>query len=349
MAFMLPKKLFVSAQFWVLISLLAFVCLPLTFPIKWPYQFFVKQTFDFSLWAATFYLNAYVLVPKTVFKGRILLFITIVLLALIAIVFLDNQFSRLINLPGALVRVFHYKKNSVPDIGNYILLIVTLIVFGISTVVPVVQRFQSNQLREQVLENEKTITELSFLKTQINPHFFFNVLHTIYALIETDAANARDAVYTLSHMMRYVLYETKNDMTTLAKELAFLEDYIKLMKIRLPDTTQVVFKKPQTVPDIEISPMLFLPYIENAFKHGTSTVHPGYIYIEIGQRGDDLLFEIHNPLFNDIASDKEESNGIGLKNTERRLNLIYPGRHELLIEKNETAHEFIIKLKINTK
>ncbi len=340
------KRLFVSAHFLALACLLAFFCLPFTWPVSFPVQFWIKQGLDYLMWASLLFGNSLIIVPRVLFKGKTGLFVIIVLASIIAALWLDYQFTNLLRLPVLMEKTFHAKKDNTAYIGTFINVIIALIIFGISTVIAVVQKIQHDRQREQNLEKEKIASELSFLKTQINPHFFFNVLHTIYALIDTNIQLAKDSVYTLSHMMRYVLYDTKPDMTTLQKEVTFVEDYIKLMQLRLTDQTQVIFDKPGQLKDIPLAPMLLLPFVENAFKHGISTIHPSYIYIGLHQSENVLQIEVRNSIFNEKADNLEESNGIGLINTQRRLNLLYPGKHELTVERNETANEFTVKLKL---
>ncbi|MBL4675296.1 MAG: histidine kinase [Mucilaginibacter sp.] len=340
-------KLFVSPQFWVMVFLLAFVCMPLIYPVKFPVQFWIKQAFDFAIWGGVFFFSGYILAPKVIFRGQILFSIIIVIAIMVGVVWVDTRLDDALHLKEAMDKTFGNKQHEMPHLGSFIALIVTLLLIGIGTISAVVQRFQADRLKEQVMEQEKIVSELSFLKTQINPHFFFNVLNTIYALIGSNATAAQESVYTLSRMMRYVLYDTKHDRTTLEKEIAFIDDYIQLMRLRLPDAVQVIFEKPATPASVELSPMLFLPYIENAFKHGISSLHPSYIYIEIAQsNNNELFFEIRNSLFKEQPENKEESNGIGLKNTQRRLDLLYPDKHTLLVEKDEDAHEFVVKLKL---
>jgi LytS/YehU family sensor histidine kinase len=231
-------------------------------------------------------------------------------------------------------------------VGDLSIMIITMIIIGIAIIIAVTKKVQSDQLKEKSLENQRISTELSFLKSQINPHFFFNVLNTIYGLTERDTEKAKDSIYTLSHMMRYVLYDTKNDVTTLEKELLFIENYCKLMQLRLPEHVQVIFEKPAHIQNVEIAPMLLLPFVENAFKHGVSTVYPSYIYIGVLQLGKNLFIEVRNSNFAEKAGEMEESNGIGLNNTQRRLNLLYPGRHELKVDDNKTTKEFTVELKL---
>ncbi|RYE20511.1 MAG: sensor histidine kinase, partial [Sphingobacteriaceae bacterium] len=239
-----------------------------------------------------------------------------------------------------------FQKVPIAELG---ILVITLIVYGISTIMAVAQKIQKDNLQEQNLEKQKVLAELSFLKTQINPHFFFNVLHTIYALIDQDISLAKESVYTLSHMMRYVLYETGNDTTTIEKEIAFIDDYIKLMNLRLNSRVQIIFDKPNTFKNAELAPMLFLPYVENAYKHGISLDHPSYIYIGLEQKNNVLEFEVRNSLFTEKADHLEQSNGIGLTNTKRRLDLLYPEKHDLQIFQDTSAQEFSVKLKLDLK
>jgi two-component system LytT family sensor kinase len=147
--------------------------------------------------------------------------------------------------------------------------------------------------------------------------------------------------------MRYVLYDTKNNMTSLLKEVSFVEDYLKLMELRITKNVQVIFDKPEMLKDINVAPMLFLPFIENAYKHGISSLHPSYIYIGIKQHTAQLHIEVRNSLFENQALDKEESNGIGLANTRRRLDLIYPGRYTLVTNRDEVLQEYYVSLILN--
>jgi two-component system LytT family sensor kinase len=350
MIFHLLKKLLFSAHFVVVIGLLVFVCLPLTWPVSLPGQFWIKQGFNYCLWISIFYFNLNYLVPKILYRAKISLFIVLVLIALVLTIILNNQIDNLLNLPLLMNKSMrlnrpHNSFGSTPIVDFNV--IITLVMFGISIIIGVGQKIRKDQFLSQTLEKEKISSELSFLKTQINPHFFFNILHTIYSLTETNVKIAKESIYTLSQMMRYVLYETKNDLTTLQKEVTFIEGYIKLMKLRLDVKVQVIFDQPKQLKNTDIAPMLFLPFVENAFKHGISNIHPSYVYIGISQMGETLIIEIRNSIFTEKAENIEESNGIGLANTRRRLDLIYPDRYSLEVSDQNPESEFIVKLKLN--
>jgi LytS/YehU family sensor histidine kinase len=148
--------------------------------------------------------------------------------------------------------------------------------------------------------------------------------------------------------MRYVIYDTKNDYTLLSKEITFLEDYIKLMKTRLPTNTQVILEKQPNLRDLKIAPMLLLPLVENAFKHGVRATQPSYVYISVNETEKTIRFEIKNALFDDNAKQVEGSSGIGIVNTRRRLDLLYPDRYELTVKKDERLKEYMVTLILNT-
>ncbi|RZL97188.1 MAG: sensor histidine kinase, partial [Pedobacter sp.] len=272
-------------------------------------------------------------------------------IALIAITVIINLwFGKLIDVHGAYAKHF-------ADIGRPYwpndhwtktwIIILSGLMLGLSYVSSVARKLQRNQLAFALSEKERVLAELAFLKAQINPHFFFNTLHTIYALMDTNIGSAKTSIYSLSHMMRYVLYETKNELTTLSKEIEFIDDYIALMKVRIASNVQVIFEKPIGLNDLPIAPMLFLPFIENAFKHGISAVTPSYISIDIFKKNKKLVFEVRNSLFTGMAKQLEDEHGIGIANTRRRLDLIYPDKYDLVVERDDFAREFIVTLTLN--
>lgn len=227
------------------------------------------------------------------------------------------------------------------------LLMMTLFMVGISTSVTLIQKWQEDRQLREALEKEKIGSELLFLKAQINPHFFFNTLNNIYALTHVDVDNSRRALHKLSRMMRYILYETQSSLTPLSKELDFIADYIELMKLRLGENTTVVFESPSLEHDPQIAPMLFLPYIENAFKYGTSSTEPANIFVSLEVNGTEVLLTVINKVFNNGEGTADEYGGIGLTNTRRRLELVYPGKHSVATRKKLDSNEFVVELKLN--
>jgi len=193
------------------------------------------------------------------------------------------------------------------------------------------------------LEKEKLKSELSFLKAQINPHFLFNVLSTVHALSRHKAPEAANVVIKLSEIMRFMLFEVKNRTITLAEEQKFLEDFIELEKIRFQQKLSVDFITDIDNPNEMIAPMILLPFVENAFKHGAaeSRFH-SFVHIYIKVKNKNLIFNVENSV--ELSSPKDYHSGIGLNNVRRQLELLYPG-HELKIE--ERPESFFISLRLN--
>ncbi|OOQ57307.1 sensor histidine kinase [Mucilaginibacter pedocola] len=343
------KKLLFSAQFYIIVGLIALTLFPLAWPIKLPPEFWAKQVLVNLMWAALFYLNLLFLAPNFLYKNRVLPFLLLLIAVVVGVVYLNNWLDEVTGVRKALIKLFNKKSDESNKHDNYWTIISALIVLGISSIIAISKKIRLDQEAIRATEKDKITNELSFLKSQINPHFFFNILHTIYALADSNVAGAKDAIYTLSHMMRYVIYETKNDLTNLEKEIKFIEDYIKLMKLRLSDDVQIIFEKPEHLRNHDIAPMIFLPFVENAFKHGISSVHPSYIFIEISQTANTLILEIKNSLFNEKAQYLEESNGIGVANTKRRLDLLYPGRYSLDINSDAVTKDYTVSLTLNLK
>lgn len=347
----ISKKL-PSVHYFIVAALLALSCIPLAWPFSFPAEFWIRHLFINLTWAGLFYANYFIFTPRLLYNHRTGIFVILVIATIFGIVFLNNSLDKFLRVPEAMEKVFGAKAHRVADKQdhsvNYTIIIMVMIIYGISTVLAMSKKMQSDQLAIDAKEKEKINSELSFLKSQINPHFFFNTLHTIYALTDSNIGTAKDAIYTLSHMMRYVIYDTKNDLTSLENEVKFVEDYIKLMKLRLSGDIQVIFEKQANMKNYEVAPMLMLPFIENAFKHGISSLHPSYVYIDIRQVDDSVKIEIKNSTF-EAREHLEDSNGIGLVNTKRRLDLLYQGKYTLEVNNDTTVKEFTVTLTLDFK
>nr|NQU91822.1 sensor histidine kinase [Bacteroidota bacterium] len=201
-----------------------------------------------------------------------------------------------------------------------------------------------NQQQKLLLEQQNVKNELALLRSQINPHFLFNTLNTIHSFVISNNPNAAKAVIKLSDIMRYMLYDATKEFITLDQELEFLDSYITLQNFRLEKPGFVKFDKRGKTDGIIIPPMLLIPFVENAFKHGKKKGATTGIIINLVTENNSLLFEITN--FNDPVKSLEvrKGEGVGIKNLNRRLELLYPGKHMLeLIEKDNI---FTAKLNI---
>lgn len=167
------------------------------------------------------------------------------------------------------------------------------------------------------------------LKSQVNPHFFFNTLNNLYGLVGQDTEKAQTLILKLSDMMRYSIYEGQNDWVTLADEIAYLDNYMDLHRMRYHKTIDIRFEVDAADRSIQIMPLLFIIMVENAFKHGVEKLRAdAFVHIRLKATKQLVDFEIEN---NFDSEEVEESEGIGLKNLKKRLELVYPNRHELEI------------------
>ena len=324
---------------------------PLSWNITVPYQLWIKQSLILGLLIAGYYFNSFVLVPRFLLKNRTVIYFAIVVGMAIVIVTLNSNVDGWLNLHSLLDAAFHKQgpprhRNNNHD-WDFFIITATALVIGISTSVTTVQKWQNDKQVHQEMEQDKISSELSFLKAQINPHFFFNTLNNIYALTLINADTSRKAIHQLSRMMRYVLYDTQNSTTQLSQEIAFIKDYISLMQLRLTDMIKIEFSSPNSINDVAIPPMIFLPFVENAFKHGVSATQPGNIDITVAQSTNLLELKVINTIFKEQSNNLEEGSGIGLNNTRRRLDLLYPGKYTLQIDEDKAGNTYSVHLTLD--
>ena len=222
----------------------------------------------------------------------------------------------------------------------YVLCFVSVLAISIKMVRHSIRsRNEANELRRAKLE-----AELRFLKSQTNPHFLFNTLNNIYALAKKQSAHTADVVMKLSKLLRFMLYESESKAITIEKEIQVLEDYIELEKLRYPPSRlALTISKQIDHPSTPIAPLVLLPFVENAFKHGASESREGsIIQIAISVQQGQLLFKITNT--HQAKTESQTLSQIGLTNIRRQLELLYP-KHELQIE--NTNSEFTVTLKVD--
>lgn len=207
--------------------------------------------------------------------------------------------------------------------------------------------FVLNDLQQQLLllEKERVDMELAALKAQVNPHFFFNTLNSIYALSLEKDERLPSTVLQLSGIMRYYLYESKGEKVPLEKEVAILKDYIQLQRIRSSEKLDLQLDAEGDLTGVQIAPLLLITLVENAFKHGAKgTSGASFIHMKLYRENHQVLFTISNNK-GTVDTPVQEAKGLGLENVKRRLELLYPGRHELLID--EPPGVFTVQLKLS--
>ncbi|WP_051951322.1 sensor histidine kinase [Flavobacterium sp. ASV13] len=327
---------------WLLLGFIMLFYIPLTWNVILPGVFWLWQIIVLFLLIVIFYTNAKVIVPKTIIKDNTSPFLLWTFLAICALQFIAYFYNTQTDVHTKVSLVLGFKKYRNPYFDNYVFML-TLLVLGISTSWAMLQHWQKAAQHKQKLEQDKTMAELAMLKAQINPHFFFNSLNSIYSLTYTDIEDSRNALHTLSRMMRYLLYSTE-ETTSLLKEAEFMKDFIALMKLRANSKLTIITDIPEKLHDYPIVPMLMLPLVENAFKHGIHATDKSEIYIKLRQNGSNLDFEVENTYFEKSGTAVE--GGIGLTNTKRRLHLIYPNKHSLKAGVAENG-KYNVKLHLN--
>lgn len=226
-------------------------------------------------------------------------------------------------------------------------LFISLLVAGFNTAIAVTNRWFTEEQARKEIEKEHMQSELAFLQNQVSPHFFMNTLNNIHSLIEADQKLAQNAVLKLSEMMRYLLYESGRGTTTLAKEIEFLRSYVKLMQLRVDDSVKVSFELPDNYVNVSLPPLLFISFIENAFKHGVSYREPSSLTFKMIQNDSSLVFIAVNTVSAYRNTDSMVHHvGIGLENIKKRLNLLYGDKYQLNIDSGN--NEFRVKLIIPT-
>jgi len=226
--------------------------------------------------------------------------------------------------------------------------IINFIVITVSSAFQIIiDRFKMEEHLHEV-ESEKMKTELSFLRAQINPHFLFNVLNTIYFQIQKENSEARNSVEKLSEMLRYQLYECTTDMIDISRELAYIENYVAVQQLRMEAGTDLQLKLPGEIGSFKIAPLLILPLVENAFKHISNFKDPSQnkLYINIfTESGSWFVVNVVNT-YNSLDNPDQilRSNGLGLKNLERRLALLYPGINSITRKRNGFTYETTLKI-----
>ncbi len=220
-------------------------------------------------------------------------------------------------------------------------------------VTTVVRYFRQRQLFNlQQLQEQKTRAELDLLKNQVNPHFFFNTLNTLFSMASVKEDDETAAgIAQLSELMRYMLYDAKVDFIKLEKEVDHIHNYINLQKLRFSqgDTLEIDMKITGDIKPFTIQPMLLIPFIENAFKHGLSVKDKNIIKIDLMVFDNYLNFKVYNTRNTTKKKTNDEHSGIGIDNVRKRLELLYPDSHTLIINESEHHYEIYLKLPLNRK
>jgi sensor histidine kinase YesM len=200
----------------------------------------------------------------------------------------------------------------------------------------------------QEIEKEKTVAELKALKSQINPHFLFNSLNSIYSLARKNSSQVPEKVIQLSDLMRHIIYDSDVEFILLPKEIEMIRNYIVLQNLRTPENEKIELEVIGEIEGKKVAPLIFLPFLENSFKHGLkSGAENPYVKIKIEVLPNDLIFEIENSKGKTTEMTDSKYKGIGIENVKKRLGLIYPNQHSLNISETENSFKVVLQIKLN--
>jgi len=289
-----------------------------------------------------FIINEYLLMPRFFFSKSKLTFILLDALVLIGLAalhaFLDEEFFK------------PFKVNEDKESPAFILLVIRslfllLMANFISITLYLSNTVRQQAIREKTLREEKLGTELKLLKAQINPHFIFNALNNIYALTYTQSERAPESVLKLSEMLRYVFYDCSKDNVKLKEEIKYIENFISLQRMKSEHEQDICFDYSAASESQAISPMLFIPFIENAFKYSKiEELENAWIQIRLSTQNGLIYFWIENTV--PEQGKPSQGQGMGIPNVRQRLEVLYPKRHELKIDEKEGT--FTVNLQIQT-
>ncbi len=300
---------------------------------------FMRSFVGTALLLVFFYLNYYLLIPKYYLPKKYILFFFLILVCYLIVIFVPELM---------MIGYKHPVPPGGPPFGGrpprrpfMFLLNHNLIQFLAVLVFSIMLKLRE---RLKQIETEKANAELSYLKAQINPHFLFNTLNSIYSLAIQKHDKTADAVVKLSDMMRYVLNDGNSSFVLLDKELYYISNYIDLQKMRLSSTVKLSYNCKGDVHDKKVAPLILIPFIENAFKHGVSSEEESDIKIEITVSDTQLHLMVKNYCVK-INNNTLNKSGLGIENTKQRLQLLYPQNHLLKIDKIDNY--FIVNLTLN--
>ncbi len=235
---------------------------------------------------------------------------------------------------------------SLTDLEWYWNIMLGLFMFGMNIGIKMLYKSMQDDEDMERLKRQTVQAELDYLKYQINPHFFMNTLNNIHALIDIDTEMAKQCIIELSAMMRYVVYDSGTENISLKKDITFIENYIELMRIRYAQEVDIRFNYPKNISGkVAIPPLIFIVFVENAFKHGISYNHPSYIHIDIAYDGEGVVTaRFENSVY---AGGQSHPTGIGLENVQRRLALIYGDRYKMEID-DSSPEKYCVTITIPT-
>jgi two-component system, LytTR family, sensor kinase len=285
------------------------------------------------LWMGMFYLNALLLVPRFLYSKKYLLYTGCLIASFVVIMLLHGALF----MPFAPGRHFIFLRSSQHNIIPF------LFTVAVSTAYTIIYDKFTADAASNALQKETLKTELSFLRSQVSPHFLFNVLNNIVAMVRLKSDELEPTVIKLSSLLQYMLYESDDEKVLLKNEVDSLRYYIDLQKLRFSTQLQLAIQFNIKEDWHAIEPMLLIPFVENAFKHGNTFNEAPEIVLTLEVADNTLQFQVKNK-YVEADKAKDKTSGIGLANVRRRLQLLYPGKHELFIDDRNGYYNVHLKL-----
>ena len=332
------RKRIGHVTFWVIIAIL--LCLADFSQAGWPMVVY-RVLIDVLFYVLIVYFNFLYLIPNYLTSKKFIWYC----LLLIGVVFLLTPIKILLQVllsnESPNFQLYYVQNQSYYFLNMFL-------VTCASTLFRIISDWVIHQKERMELQTQTMQSELKFLRSQINPHFLFNTLNNLYALTLKKSDDAPEIVLKLSEMMRYMLYECNERRVLLSKEISYLKNYLDLERLRQGKNVDINLSIDGIIQDQKIAPLLFIPFVENSFKHGVSSlISMGYVNIDIHVNNQNVRFEIENskapakPQYN-----HKKSGGIGLVNVRRRLNLLYPNQYELNIRNKPDAYSVELLLNL---
>lgn len=314
-----------------------------------------------------FILNAFIFVPKILFQKKYISYIGITLTSILLVIGMIITIQLLMTpaqplgmppmnlgpgmppmeLGSKMPAPMGFRTPEQPEQKSIFMtftdnLIISILVVAAGTAFKMMSQWLNEEDRRKDMEKEQLKTEIALLRHQVSPHFFMNTLNNIHALVDINTETAKDAIIRLSTLMRYLLYDTAHGQTSLKKEIEFIESYITLMQLRFSEKVQISIDVPKNIPDIQIPPMLFISFLENAFKHGVSYQANSFVHFSLEIIENQLYCTIKNSKQKVRENFDKSYSGIGLTNIRKSLELLFAREYSLNIIENEK--EFEVKL-----
>jgi sensor histidine kinase YesM len=298
----------------------------------------IRSWVHLFFYAIIFYSNFLLLIEKFLFEKKIVVFLIINICLVILSVWIREELKTSY-FDDLLMSKTEVIKPRPKELSFYLKLIASSVPVVFSIALKTTERWVKTEAEKKEAATIKLQSEIQHLKYQLQPHFFFNSLNNIYSLVDVSPEQAKKTIHSLGKLMRYLLYETNIEKVNLKDEIDFMTQYIELMKLRFSEKITVSYTFPDDVEKIEVTPLLFITLVENAFKHGIPASRKATLTFKMEIVGKTLIFSAINQNFPKTDNDKSGS-GIGLENLSKRLELLYPNKHTFthaLVDGNFTA------------